>query len=416
MNLSGGIYTTMKNTNRLEIIGILSLSLMLTSTFAISSCLPEMMNTFHEYDRSSVEFLVSSTTFSVILMIALTPILSRYLSERFMIVSGLLIYGVCGTAPFFLTSYPMILASRIVMGLGVGMVNAKAVSIIGERFSGDLRSRLLGIRCSMETIGQTVLMFAVGQLLHLGWNYAFLIYIAAFLILIIYLAFVPAKKQRQSMESCTVDSDDQPCSGVSPSEAREKKQAKISQKDCMIILFYALFGFTLVSASSVNNLRITTYIVDTGIGAATDGATILSVAVFFGFLGGLAFGKLMEKLGDLVLPPGLLGVTVGMTAIGFASNLALVAFGACICNFCITLATSYMFNGLSEQLSTEALGIGNSIVLVGCNLGACTISFVLQAINLISPELTIGFFFYAVLYLILAVGFFVKSGRIILKH
>lgn len=409
----------MKKVHRFEILGILSLSLMLTSTFAISSCLPEMMKTFHEYERSEVEFLVSSTTFSVILMIALTPILSQYLSERFMVVSGLLIYGICGTAPFFIQSYPFILASRILMGVGVGMVNAKAVSMIGERFSGDLRSKLLGIRCSTETLGQTVLMLIVGQLLPLGWNYAFVIYSAAFLILIIYLVFVPtyvegsselrstasgSGKVRGSGQTCA---SDKACSSGNAG----KSKSKIRKSDRTVILFHVFMGFTLVSASSLNTLRITTYIVDSGIGNASDGATILSAAVFFGFLGGLVFGKLMEKLRNLILPLVLLGVAVGMAAIGFADNLVPVAFGACICNFCITLGTSYMFNGLSEQLSPEALGTGNSIVLVGCNLGSFTISFVLQAINLISPALTTGFFFYAILYLILAVVFLLAQKK-----
>lgn len=409
----------MKHKKRLEIIGILSLSLMLTSTFAVSSCLPEMMKTFHEYERSSVEFLISASTISVILMIALTPILSRYLSERFMIVSGLLIYGICGAAPFFLNSYLLILASRMIMGLGVGMVNAKAVSMIGERFEGDLRSKLLGIRCSMETIGQTVLMLVVGQLLRFGWHYPFIIYIAAFAILVIYLAFVPAKGNTAADSSSVLLNHDEIAGGADDKKKKgstDKKESpagrmNIRLADGMVILFNFLLGFTLVSASSINNLRITTYIVETGIGQASDGANILSIAVFFGFLGGLVFGKLMEKLENLVLPLVLLGVAIGMTTIGFADSLVLVAFGACVCNFCITLGTSYMFNGLSERLSTEALGTGNSIVLVGCNLGACTISFVLQAISLISPKLTAGFFFYAALYLILAVVFFVKYRK-----
>ena len=402
----------MKQNRRLEIIGILSLSLMLTSTFAVSSCVPEMMKTFHDYDRSSVELLISSSTFSVILMIALTPILSRYLSERFMVVTGLLIYGICGSAPFFLTSYPLILASRIVMGIGVGMVNAKAVSMIGERFEGNLRSKLLGIRCSMETIGQTVLMLAVGQLLYLGWNYAFIIYTAAFVILGIYLAFVPDKANTLSNTSSQMsDTDEQHLNTIGKEDETKSKRSRrvnICLADGIVILSNFSLGFTLVSAASINNLRITTYVVESGFGQASDGANVLSMSVFAGFFGGLIFGRLMAKLGNRILPLVLLGVSAGMTAIGFADTLIVVAIGTCICNFCITLGTSYMFNRLSENLSTEVLGIGNSIVLVGCNLGACTISFVLQAISLISPKLTVGFFFYAVLYLILSIIFFVK--------
>ena len=48
----------MKKVDYLEVIGILSLSLLLTSNYAVSSCLPEMLKTFADYDRSAVDFLI----------------------------------------------------------------------------------------------------------------------------------------------------------------------------------------------------------------------------------------------------------------------------------------------------------------------------------------------------------------------
>lgn len=388
----------MKKNNYLEIIGILSLSLLLTSSFAVSSCVPEMMKTFSGYDRSAVEFLISSPSIAMVIMIALTPILSKYLSERFIVVSGLLILGVCGVAPIFTDSYPIISATRILMGVGIGLLNAKAISLIGERFTGNLRSRLQGIRCSMETIGQSTLMFIAGQLLLLGWNYAFLIYAPAFVILFMYLMFVPAK--------ATACDDEK---HMAPAAGGAGKTSPINARDMKFILLNFLLGYSLVSAAVLISLRITSYIVDSGIGTATDGATTMSISVFAGFLAGLVFGKLFERLNSRLLPLSLLFIAIGNAAIGFGTSLPVVMLGACISNFCITLGTSYMFNGLSEHISTEALNTANSVVLIGCNLASCTISFILQAIGLISPKLSAGFVAYALVYLILAVMIFLKQ-------
>ena len=387
----------MKKSQLLEIIGILSLSLMLLSVFAISSVLPDLMNAFPDYDRASVELLISCPTIAMVIMITLTPVFSKFLNERFMVVGGLLICGGCGITPFFTTSYDVILISRFLMGIGIGLLNAKAVSLIGERFTGDLRLQLMGIRCSMETIGQSVMIFAVGQLLRFGWNYAFLIHGVCFVILIMFVAFVPSRKKLDANESLKQETPSEP------------EKVKLRPQDKKVVFGNFALGIIIVSSAVIISLRLTSYIVEQGIGTSVDGANILSISVFAGFLGGMLFGKLMQKIGNLVLPLSLFTMGVGMAAISTGLNLPLVAFGACAANCFITVGTSYMFNSLSEHLPVETLNTANSMVLIGCNLGSCTISFILSMIALINPELSFAYLCYAVVLFVLAIVFFVKN-------
>ena len=51
---------------------------------------------------------------------------------------------------------------------------------------------MLGIRGSMELIGGASCSLLVGQLLKIHWTFAFLIYGFGFVILIMYLLFVPS--------------------------------------------------------------------------------------------------------------------------------------------------------------------------------------------------------------------------------
>lgn len=388
----------MKKTNIFEIIGILSLSLLLLSAFAVSSCLPEMLLAFPDRDRASVEFLISSPSTSMLLMIALTPFLTKYLKDRTMIVTGLLLCGICGMAPMFIQSFPILSVSRILTGVGIGFLNSRAISLIGEYFTGTLRLKLQGIRCSMEPIGQSVMIFSAGQLLRFGWNYAFLIYGIAFIVLFLYLAFVPAHTAVNA-------------NAASPSASARPKHSPLGAREKKAILKCFLLGMTLVSSSVSLSLRLTSYIVDAGIGSAVDGATILSISVFAGFLGGLAFGKLTQLFGRMLLPITLLAIAVGMAAISFGGHLAVIAFGACLGNCFITIGTSYIFNHLSDELPVSALNTGNSIVLVGCNVGSSTISFVLQAIGLINPSLSFAYLCYAIVLGGLGTATFMKTLR-----
>ena len=385
----------MNKSNKLEIIGVLSLSLLICSAFAVSSCVPEMMKDFPDQSRSTLELLMSAPSFSMLTMIALTPILSKFLSERFMVVAGLSLFGISGLVPVFIKSYPLIFLARISMGVGIGLLNAKAVSMIGERFTGDLRSRLQGLRCSMETLGQAALMLVVGFLLPYGWNYAFLVYASAFVILLIYLFCVPSRTTSETVEKHTDTTE----------------AYKLTSKDWMIIVRNFLLGLTLVTGQMVISLRITSYLVEYGIGTAVDGANILSISVFCGFIGGVLFGKLLAVFKKKLLPLALLIVGLSLGCIGLFQNLPIIAAAACAANMFMTIGLSYMFNGLSDQVPVGALNTANSMVLVGCNLGSSITPAIFGAIAMFSPKLTVTYFAYAAVFILLAVIVFMNLKK-----
>ncbi|GMA55093.1 hypothetical protein GCM10025857_64500 [Alicyclobacillus contaminans] len=260
----------MKKVNITEVIAILSLSFLLTSTYSVSGVTPTLLKAFSSYSRSSIEFLVSIPSVSMIIMIALSPIIARIFSERITIVLGLLIAGLAGITPAFTSSFSLIFISRIITGIGFGLINTQAVSIISERFTGKERAHLLGYRTSIETLGQAILTLIAGQLLILGWQPAFLIYSIAFPILILYLLFVPRKP-------------------VSPRKSTAGKGSHLSQ--FLPVLISALFGGLLIATNTASSLRIPSYIVENNLGSTLSANRVLSLFMFAGFLGGAFLGN-----------------------------------------------------------------------------------------------------------------------------
>ena len=160
----------------MEKVSILSLSLILTTAFSISSAQSAMFAFYKEIPESWVELLVSLPSAGIMLMLLFNRVIEKYLTERQMIVSGLLIFSLCGLLPLLSQSYWLMFASRIVFGMGIGLLNAKAISIVSERYKGQERVRLLGLRGSAEVVGTAFLTFGVSLLLPLGWQAAFLVY------------------------------------------------------------------------------------------------------------------------------------------------------------------------------------------------------------------------------------------------
>ncbi|MBE5956886.1 MAG: MFS transporter [Lachnospiraceae bacterium] len=391
----------MKKNNYFEMIGVLSLSLILTSAYSVSSCLPEMLEYFDGYGRASVELLLSVPSFAMVVMIALSSVISRFIPERVMIGTGLALFGTAGIVPVFVQSYPVMFAARLCLGIGTGLINAKAITIIGERYSGALQQKLQGIRCSMETLGQATLTLIAGQLLVFGWNYSFFIYAIAFLILFMYLAFVPARKPAEHNPG----KDD----GIWKENRNDSVTENVSVKTWLSIVKYAALGFLMISTNVANSLRVPTYVVEKGIGTAAQGSLILSCSVFSGFISGLFYGFLAEKLKKAVLPVALACASVGLFTMYMADSLIVMGIGACICGAFVTICISYMFSRLPEALPIGVLNTGNSIVLVGCNLGSSTAPFVLGAIGTMNSALNAGFLTYALVYVGLAVFVVIKN-------
>jgi len=385
----------MKKTNYMEIIGILSLSLLITSTMAVSGGVPEIVKEFCTnsssiYTRSTIELMMSIPGFSIMVIIALTPILTRYIKERVMICSGLLLIGIAGIVPVFISSFPLIFLSRIFLGIGIGLVNTLAVTLIGERFDGSLRQKLQGLRCSMETLGEASLIFIAGQLLVFGWNYAFLVYGFAFVILALYWFFVPETKPDQARTLNVADNT--------------ATKYKLNRHDAWIMIKNALLGGLLVSTLTANALRISSFVVESKFGTAVDGSTVLSISIFAGFIGGLCFGKLLQTIPKLLLPISCISMTIGFTILVMGGSLIAVAVGASICGFFSTIALSYMFNALSDQLPVESLTTGNAVVLVGCNLGSTVTPVILRLVGFIDGSLAAGFLAYGAAYFCLGLG------------
>ena len=126
----------------MEKISILSLSLVLTTSFSISSALPAMFDFYKDYPADKVELLVSLPSIGIMVMLLLNGLIERFLSERIMIVTGLLIMSACAFVPILNPSYNLVFLSRLIFGLGTGLINAKAISIISERYQGHERIQL----------------------------------------------------------------------------------------------------------------------------------------------------------------------------------------------------------------------------------------------------------------------------------
>ena len=381
-------------TKILEKMSLLGLSLLLISAFSISTALPPMLDYYSPtYNASQVELLVSVPSFSVVAMLLLNPFVDKWLNDRQLIMTGLILLSSAGIFPFFVQWYPLVLLSRLVFGMGIGFINAKAISIISQRYQGKERIQMLGIRGSVELIGGASCSLLVGQLLKIHWTLAFLIYGFGFIILAMYLLFVPPMEQ------------------IEKKEIQKSKQG-LNKKDFAMILGMALLSGFVICINSSISLRVPLFQVDGKTIVGGESALVLSLEQGIGIAAGLSFASLLAHIKNRLLPMALLCLSICLFGIALANNLLTLILSSVGVGFFYSIVLTIIFYRLSECIARNLLNKATAYVLLGCNLGSAVSPYVLKLLALVSSSFSWIFLAYAIVSFLLFLGFLLNSRMV----
>ena len=352
----------------LERASILALSLVLITSFSISSALPAMFDYYQGYPKEQIELLVSLPSFGIMIMLVLNGFLERLLPERLQISLGLLILSIGGTAPFWYQEYNFVFAMRILFGLGVGMINAKAISIISERYHGKTRIQMLGLRGSAEVVGASILTLVVGQLLSLGWTVTFLAYSAGFLVLILYLLFVPYGKEKKETKK------------------KEAETTRLTGQMKGLIFLLAVEAAVVVCTNTAITIRIPSLMVERGLGDAQLSSLVLSIMQLIGILAGVSFSFFISLFKERLLLWSGITFGLGQIVIALSPSLGVMVVGSIVAGFSYSVALTTVFQLLSERIPAKLLNQATSFAVLGCSFGAFTTPFILGAIGLVTQN------------------------------
>ena len=357
----------------MEKASILALSLVLTTAFSISSSLPAMFQYYKNYSSSQVELLVSLPSIGIMSLLMFNSVMERFVSERFMIILGLILYSICGLIPFFNQSYNLVFASRFVFGLGLGMMNPRAIAIISERFQGRERVQMLGYRGSAEVVGTALLTLIVGQLLRFNWTTTFWVYAIGFIVLALYLMFVPYEKNE------------------SDKHKHLKSVRKMTRKQIHLSIFLAFIAGMIVCANVAITLRIPSLVLQAEIGNAETASWILSCMQLVGILAGVSFASLVNALKNRLLT--ITGIVFGLSQImiGLSSQIYFLSLSALLAGFAYSISLTAVFHIISEKIPAYLVNRATAIVVLGCSSGASVSTFVLSLIGIISSTPTFIF-------------------------
>jgi MFS family permease len=151
---------------------------------------------------AGVEVLVPVVLTVPALVVGLTApfagLLADAIDRKRVLIIAMVAYSVVGTAPLYLDSLPSIIASRVLVGVCEAAIMTCCTTLIGDYWTGERRSRNLGLQALVTAIAATVFLGLGGALGAAGWRTPFWLYLAAAVIAVpmIRALWQPARQAR----------------------------------------------------------------------------------------------------------------------------------------------------------------------------------------------------------------------------
>lgn len=285
--MAKGDYIVMNKHGWLFKASLLSIATLTNAAAAVQVTVPMIMKDLPTQSQSSIELLMSVTSFGIMLFVLLSNFVTRIIGNKKTVVLGVLIAVISGIVPMFSENYTVLLVSRFMFGAGVGLFNSLAISLISIYYEGKERDTLIGFENATAAAATTVLTWLVGYLMSFGWHMTFGVYALGFIPLIMFGLFVSDKTP-------TVSGDSKQGEVVGKAHIN---RTMVGYGAFMFVLFVTYFGMTVKIAPLFEQL---------GYGTGAQASLISGISAATGFVAGLIFGKIKQWFGRYTVGLGTL--------------------------------------------------------------------------------------------------------------
>ena len=370
---------------------ILSISLMLTSSQAINGVIPQMKQSLG-ISQSQSELLGTAPSITVIVFILLSSYFAKRIEMKNTIILGLLLAGIGGIIPVFTATFQTVLISRVILGAGLGLYNSLAVTYISSLYSGNTRATLLGIRNSMEALGQTILIFLAGVLVNINWTASFLVYAIAFPVALLFALKVPEIRDENS--------------DIPENHVKEKMNP--------MVFALVLFAILLVMNSIAISVRFASIATEIK-GVNFNASNYLALMPILGILAGFMFGPINKWIGKGTLYLGIIFFIISNLLIATSNgNMTFLLTGLFLSSITGSWCFPFIFSNLDKVTTKNTINFATSLIFIGCNIGnfIAPISMQLAQFLTRSTSLTAPFFVFAGIFMVvLFVTFFATKKK-----
>lgn len=329
------------------LVGVWSISA-LTSLpgLAVSPILGDLSSIFKTATEFDIQMLTSLPSLLIIPFILLSGRLSAGVGYLRLLVTGLVLFLVCGVLYLLCSTITQLIVVSVLLGVGAGIITPLSTSLITRFFTGEYRTRQFGYSSAINNLSLVAATAITGYLAEVQWRLPFLVY----LLPIVSLFLVG------NIKSAEVTSPTAP-DGVKQGGALPTKGIDYPPL-IRLMLYYLLITF-MVMAISVN---LPFLMAGHGYSSGTSGL-VISLFFLFIMLPGLFLNKIVAFLRGREFIVCLLLISCGLSIIFFSYHVALITFGAFLAGIGYGIAQPCIYDRTASVASAGSATYAMALVM-----------------------------------------------------
>jgi MFS family permease len=184
----------MNQSNKLTFT-ILSISLLtVMAGAAIAPALGVIHEHFAGHNSMLVQLIISMPALFIIITNFFFAPLCKLFKTRTLALLGLVMYLIFGAGAFFVRSLGIMLVTRALLGVSVGMIMPLSTGLLAYYFPPERQAKLMGLSAFMNQMGGVIATLLSGLLSNISWNCSFLVYLLGIFAVALVALFLPNER------------------------------------------------------------------------------------------------------------------------------------------------------------------------------------------------------------------------------
>lgn len=307
--------------------------------------------------EARVGLIMTAFTAPSMVLTPLAGIISDRYGRKPVLLIGIFLFGVAGTAISVATDFSTVVGFRFLQGVGYAGITPILVTSIGDLYSGSSEATAQGLRFTSSGLIQTIFPVIAAVLVTISWQYPFLLYASALPVcLVIYLWFdEPTEGVASGALIHPADRTDK------PNRLREFAQIFFTRRIIAVIIArgtppFVYFGFLTYNSIIVRSMG----------GTPTDAGILVAIASVT-YAGSASQAGRVTSFFDTRTTPLILmnmAMGVGFTIIAIAPSLFVIGIGVVSLGFgfgvSMSLYRSFLTSMVTESFRGGIISIGES--------------------------------------------------------
>lgn len=339
-------------------IAVLSISPLTVLSQNTSPALAEMVKAFPTVSAGTIQMIVSSYGLIVVPFTIISGLLSTKMSKKPILYIALALLTVSGVIGLTANDPMMLLASRLIGGIGGGLLAPFASGLIRSFYEGEKFQSIMGVQSAVTNAGQMLISLVAGLLAVSNWHNVF--YINFYAIVVALLILIGMKEPPRVV-----------------SAKSDESKPKMDKK----VWLYA--GLLFISTGGMIAYMLNTAIVldAEGLGNAAVAGTVLTLSTVGTTIAGFLFGSFAKTVKSKAITWSFFLAMIGLFICYFGTTLPVFIVGSIIFGFGMGFMFPSVFVTVGNMVHPAVATLAFAILQATMNGAGFIVSVVLPILS-----------------------------------